>query len=73
MIKQTKRRWASVFFVSVAVVVFNVGAAEAKRVALLIGNQKYEQTAPLNNPSNDVELMRASFQEAGFDLGKDRP
>ncbi len=70
MFKRLPKRWAPVFLVSIAVVVFNAGAAEAKRVALLIGNQKYEETAPLNNPANDVELMRASFQEAGFDSVK---
>ena len=70
MFKRIPRRWAPVFFVSIAVVVFNAEAAEAKRVALLIGNQKYEATAQLNNPANDVELMRESFQEAGFDSVK---
>lgn len=70
MLRRVQKHWAPVFFVSVAVVVFNAGAAEAKRVALLIGNQKYEETAQLNNPANDVELMRASFQNAGFDSVK---
>ncbi|MCQ4632118.1 SEL1-like repeat protein [Shinella sp. CPCC 100929] len=70
MLKQMQRRWAPVLFVSIAVIVFNVSAAEAKRVALLIGNQKYEETAQLNNPANDVELMRASFEAAGFDSVK---
>jgi TPR repeat protein len=70
MLKQMQRRWAPVLFVSIAVIVFNANAAEAKRVALLIGNQKYEETAQLNNPANDVELMRASFESAGFDSVK---
>ncbi len=70
MFMRMRNRWAPVFFVSIAVVVFNAGAAEAKRVALLIGNQKYEETAQLNNPANDVELMRASFEGAGFDSVK---
>ena len=70
MFKRIQKRWAPVFFVSIAVVVFNANAAEAKRVALLIGNQKYEETAQLNNPANDVELMRASFEAAGFDSVK---
>ncbi|MEI2297551.1 caspase family protein [Ensifer sp. MJa1] len=43
------------------------GAWAAKRVALLIGNEQYEATTKLNNPANDVELMKASFEEAGFD------
>ena len=36
MLKQMQRRWAPVLFVSIAVIVFNTNAAEAKRVALLI-------------------------------------
>ncbi|MCV3765550.1 caspase family protein [Rhizobium sp. TRM95796] len=44
------------------------GSAEAaRRVALLIGNQNYERTTPLRNPANDVELMRNTLTEAGFD------
>ncbi|MFC3075903.1 caspase family protein [Shinella pollutisoli] len=70
MFKRLQKRWAPVFFVSIAIVVFHAGAAEARRVALLIGNQKYEATAQLNNPANDVELMRESFQNAGFDSVK---
>ena len=51
-----------------AVVSFTGSAAEAaKRVALLIGNQDYQSTTPLRNPSNDVELMRKTLQEAGFE------
>ncbi len=43
-------------------------AAEAgKRVALLIGNQTYQSTSVLKNPSNDVELMKATLEDAGFD------
>jgi TPR repeat protein len=67
MFKRKTIRWAPVFLMSVAVVVFQAGTAEAKRVALLIGNQKYEATAQLNNPANDVELMKTSFETAGFD------
>ncbi|MDB5555913.1 MAG: caspase domain protein [Rhizobium sp.] len=51
-----------------AIFAFSTGAAEAgKRVALLIGNQQYMATAPLKNPSNDVELMRTTLLAAGFD------
>ena len=70
MFRRMTNRWAPVLLVSIAVVVFNAGAAEAKRVALLIGNEKYEETAPLNNPANDVELMRSAFEAAGFDSVK---
>ncbi|MCB1445635.1 MAG: SEL1-like repeat protein [Rhizobiaceae bacterium] len=51
-----------------AVVSFSSNAAEAaKRVALLIGNQDYKATTPLRNPANDVELMRKTLKDAGFD------
>lgn len=50
------------------IISFTGSAAEAaKRVALLIGNQEYQATPPLKNPMNDVELMRKTLLEAGFD------
>ncbi|HTO34258.1 MAG TPA: caspase family protein [Pararhizobium sp.] len=68
MFKGHFRRWVPVFFVSLSIFAFQAGVAEAaKRVALLIGNQKYEATSQLNNPANDVELMKQSFEDAGFD------
>jgi hypothetical protein len=38
-----------------------------KRVALIIGNSRYE-SAPLRNPVNDANLMAASLREMGFDV-----
>ena len=35
----------------------NVPALAAKRIALVIGNAKYESQSPLNNPSNDADLI----------------
>ena len=61
-------RWRSFVILLVAVSAFAPAEVlAAKRVALLIGNEKYEATSQLNNPANDVELMKASFEEAGFD------
>lgn len=61
-------RWRSFVILFVAVLAFApTDVLAAKRVALLIGNEKYEATSQLNNPANDVELMKASFEEAGFD------
>jgi TPR repeat protein len=61
-------QWRSFVILFVAVLAFApADALAAKRVALLIGNEKYEATSQLNNPANDVELMKASFEEAGFD------
>ncbi|MEK1932341.1 MAG: caspase family protein, partial [Pararhizobium sp.] len=68
MFKAYCRRWVPIFILSLFVFAFQAGAVEAaKRVALLIGNEKYEATSQLNNPANDVELMKASFEDAGFD------
>jgi TPR repeat protein len=68
MFKAYSRRWVPILVLSLSVFAFQAGAAEAaKRVALLIGNEKYEATSQLNNPANDVELMKASFEDAGFD------
>ena len=38
-----------------------------KRVALVIGNSRYE-TAPLRNPVNDANLVAATLREIGFDV-----
>ncbi|WP_438749395.1 caspase family protein [Pararhizobium sp. O133] len=69
MFEAHSRRWVPVFLISLSILAFQAGAAEAaKRVALLIGNEKYEETSQLNNPANDVELMKQSFEDAGFDI-----
>jgi uncharacterized protein len=68
MFKAYSRRWVPILFLSLSAFAFQPDAAEAaKRVALLIANEKYEATSQLNNPANDVELMKASFEDAGFD------
>ncbi|GAA4643295.1 hypothetical protein GCM10023115_12550 [Pontixanthobacter gangjinensis] len=41
--------------------------AEARKVALIIGNSDYEFASPLTNPKNDVALIAASAAEANFD------
>lgn len=68
MVKRHSMGWMPVVFLTLSIFMFHPGAAEAaKRVALLIGNEKYEATSQLNNPANDVELMKTSFEDAGFD------
>ncbi|WP_083636179.1 caspase family protein [Bradyrhizobium sp. AS23.2] len=42
-------------------------AVAEKRVALVIGNSKYEKTAPLSNPANDATLIAEMFNAVGFD------
>jgi len=68
MFKRHFHSWLPIFVLALSIVAFQTGSAEAaRRVALLIGNEKYEATSQLNNPANDVELMKTSFEEAGFD------
>lgn len=42
-------------------------AADARKVALIIGNSDYSNTARLSNPVNDIKIIAASAREAGFD------
>lgn len=42
-------------------------AADARKVALIIGNADYANTARLSNPANDIKIIAASAREAGFD------
>jgi hypothetical protein len=52
----------------------NVGPAEndvrlaqdQRRVALVIGNTRYQYAARLENPTNDADLMAAAFKSVGF-------
>lgn len=42
-------------------------AAEARKVALVIGNSDYANTSRLANPVNDIKIIAASARQAGFD------
>lgn len=41
--------------------------AEARKVALIIGNGDYANTSRLVNPGNDIKIIAASAKVAGFD------
>ena len=42
---------------------------QGKRMALLIGNAEYSNTAKLNNPGNDVDLLASVFEkDLRFDI-----
>ncbi|PCI40511.1 MAG: hypothetical protein COB46_06670 [Rhodospirillaceae bacterium] len=47
--------------------VFDVQAAKAPRVALVIGNSNY-QFAPLANPVNDAKLISKTLRGLGFEV-----
>jgi Caspase domain len=42
--------------------------AEAKRVALVIGNAAYRKVSPLANPLNDARLVARALAASGFDV-----
>lgn len=41
--------------------------AEARKVALVIGNGDYANTSHLANPANDIKIIAAAARQAGFD------
>jgi parallel beta-helix repeat protein len=47
-----------------------IAPAEAKRIALVIGNSNYDNVTDLVNPVNDANLMERSLAEAGFEVIK---
>ena len=61
----------SVVYVAIAVSVLMAATeAEARRVALVIGNAAYQNTAPLTNPRNDAEDVSAALTSLGFEVIK---
>ena len=52
----------------VFVLALNSHAGAANRLALVIGNSKYQNTSPLKNPSNDADLIGGKLSEIGFDV-----
>ena len=41
----------------------------SKRVALLVGNDKYK-ASPLKNPTNDIKLLERTLKSTGFEVIK---
>lgn len=39
-----------------------------KRIALIVGNARYQNVTPLNNPANDASLMAETLRGVGFTL-----
>lgn len=46
------------------------GPAEARRVALVIGNSAYEHASPLANPKNDANALAAALERLDFEVVK---
>ena len=53
----------------IAIVAF-AGTAEARRIALVIGNSSYKNVAPLENPGNDANDVAVTFERLGFEVLK---
>lgn len=50
-----------------ALALFAPTTAEARKVALVIGNSDYANTSRLANPVNDIRIIAAAARAAGFD------
>jgi uncharacterized caspase-like protein len=47
---------------------FWASAAQARKVALVIGNSAYANTSSLTNPTNDARLIASAARQAGFEV-----
>lgn len=54
--------------ITLAAVVGLARPADARQVALVIGNAAYERTPPLNNPKRDAGAMADRFRDLGFEV-----
>ncbi len=61
-------RTAFVAVLATAAIISIAGTAEARRVALVIGNGAYKNVAPLENPGNDANDVAVTFERLGFDV-----
>src|SRR5262249_38486199 len=62
---------SDVRLILILIALTTVGAGECKadkRIALIVGNARYQNVAPLNNPGNDATLMAETLRGAGFTL-----
>jgi hypothetical protein len=57
--------WSAIFW---ALCLAPYGAAQAKRIALVIGNDQYRHVAPLEKAGNDALAMGRELQAAGFEV-----
>lgn len=61
------RRFLALLFVFGAMAIASLAHAE-RRIALVIGNSVYQNTAELKNPKNDAGDMAASLRRLGFEV-----
>jgi len=51
-----------------ALVLIAAGPAEARRLALIVGNADYRHVSPLNNAVNDARAMSDALERLGFEV-----
>ena len=71
LLKKQRGRCPCIVFIVLALIAasFIAPAFAEKRVALVIGNSKYEQTGwALSNPARDAKLLAGALSEVGFDV-----
>lgn len=56
------------FGILLAIFCFCHTAHAETRLALVIGNSRYETIAPLRNPENDIEVVSESLEAVGFEV-----
>jgi hypothetical protein len=59
---------ALVALAGVALAAAQTADAQEKRIALVVGNGKYDEINSLTNPINDARLMRSTLQGLGFEV-----
>jgi hypothetical protein len=59
-----------VAIMAIVAIVSIAGTAEARRVALVIGNSDYKNVSPLENPGNDANDVAVTFERLGFEVLK---
>ena len=59
-------RWP-VFAIALLCMVWG-SPANARKIALIIGNSAYSNTSALTNPANDAQLVASAARTAGFDV-----
>src|ERR1700730_17746612 len=66
-------RLVAAFACAMVLMCFGIPAGYAeKRVALVIGNGAYQNTAALANPVNDAEDVAAALQAVGFEVNVEK-
>jgi Caspase domain len=57
----------SLFFLALLSLIWSA-PADARKVALVIGNSIYANTSSLTNPANDAQLIAGAARQAGFEV-----